>query len=290
MTGGRIIPLNAPTTWQGFAVQMLWHVHHQLALRRPKLGELVAFRNVIDDFPSDTSTDEPAIEALIAAKGYEMAYAPKAIVYNRGPEGTEEFVIQRRRIFAGQVRIALRYKYFTSSLRVRHVLPLAVEAIRSYPRFFLWTFAAMAVESWARLLGLADALRGHEDVVWRPAESTKTVAAAPDRPLTLISVKWTPGSLNTMAFLRDLRVHSEPAGSIFWWDSSQGELLLFVGGESPLEWFEARVEELTREHVRMQPVYSNTASRVSVSWARPLFADRQLVSCRLVTFSSPTPN
>jgi cellulose synthase/poly-beta-1,6-N-acetylglucosamine synthase-like glycosyltransferase len=31
MTGGRIIPLNAPTTWQGFAVQMLWHVHHQLA-------------------------------------------------------------------------------------------------------------------------------------------------------------------------------------------------------------------------------------------------------------------
>jgi len=289
MTGGRIIPLNAPTTWQGFAVQMLWHVHHQLALRRPKLGELVAFRNVIDDFPSDTSTDEPAIEALIAAKGYEMAYAPKAIVYNRGPEGTEEFVIQRRRIFAGQVRIALRYKYFTSSLRVRHVLPLAVEAIRSYPRFFLWTFAAMAVEGWARLLGLADALRGHEDVVWRPAGSTKTVAAA-DTPLTLISVKWTPGSLNTMAFLRDLRVHSEPAGSIFWWDSSQGELLLFVGGESPLEWFEERVEELTREHVRMQPIYSNTASRVSVSWARPMFAGRQLVSCRLVTFSSPTPN
>ena len=293
MTGGRIIPLNAPTTWQGFAVQMLWHVHHQLALRRPKLGELVAFRNVIADFPTDTSTDEPAIEALIAARGYKMAYAPKAIVYNRGPAGTHEFLIQRRRIFAGQVRIALRYKYFTSSLRVRHVLPLAVEAIRSYPRFFLWTFAAMAVESWARLLGLADALRGHEDVVWRPAESTKTVAAetAPDTPLTLISVKWTPGSLNTMAFLRDLRVHTEPAGSIFWWDSSQGELLLFVGGESPLEWFEERVEELTREHVRMQPVYSNTASRVSVSWARPLFAGRELVSCRLVTFSSsPTPN
>jgi len=102
-------------------VQMLWHVHHQLALRRPKLGELVAFRNVIDDFPRDTSTDEPAIEALIAAKGYEMAYAPKAIVYNRGPEGAHEFLIQRRRIFAGQVRIALRYKYFTSSLRMRHV-------------------------------------------------------------------------------------------------------------------------------------------------------------------------
>ena len=89
MTGARVIPLNTPTTWLGFTVQMLWHVHHQLALRKPKLGELVAFRNVIDDFPEDTSTDEPAIEALIAAKGYRLVYAPKAVVYNRGPERRE---------------------------------------------------------------------------------------------------------------------------------------------------------------------------------------------------------
>ena len=290
MTGARVVPLNRPTTWLGFTVQMLWHVHHQLALRKAKLGELVAFRNVIDNFPDDTSTDEPALEALIAAKGLQLVYTPKAVVYNRGPETAAEFLMQRRRIFAGQVRIALRFGYFTSSLRLRHVLPLAIEAFRSYPRFFLWTFAAMGVELWARMLGTYDALRGRDEVVWRHIGSTKRVAADTET-LTLISVRWPPTSLmDTTAFLRDLRRHSEPTGSVFWWDASQGELLLFVGGESPLEWFEHRIEGVTRAHVRPQPVYSNTSERVSVSWVHPVFAEQQLVSCRLLKFPSPALN
>jgi len=120
---------------------------------------------VIDDFPENTATDEPAIEALVVAKGYRLLYTPKAIVYNRGPERMEEFLAQRRRIFAGQVRIALRYGYFTSSLNIRHVIPIVFYEIRNYPRFFVWTLAAMAVESRARLLGLWDGLRRREDVV-----------------------------------------------------------------------------------------------------------------------------
>src|SRR5262249_32981975 len=155
----------------------------------PKLGELIAFRNVIDDFPDDTATDEPAIEALIAAKGLRLEYAPKAVVYNRGPENPQEFLIQRRRIFAGEVRIAMRYGYFTPSMSLRYVIPVAMEAIRTYPQFLAWIFAAMSVELWARLLGLYDGLRGREDVVWRTASSTKTVAARSES-VTLISLKW----------------------------------------------------------------------------------------------------
>ena len=109
-------------------------------------------------------------------------------------------------------------------------------------------------------------------------------------PLTLISVSWPPGTLNAMAFLKDLRTHSEPAGSVFWWDASKGEILLFVGGESPLEWFEERIAPMTREHVRPRPVYSNSASRVTVTWVKPVLADRQLVSCRMVRFTSPAVN
>ena len=109
---------------------------------------------MVENFPDDTSTDEPALEALIASKGYRLVYTPKAVVYNRGPEKMREFLNQRRRVFAGQVRIAVRYGYLTSSLRLRHLLPLAVDAIRSYPRFCIWTVAAMAVECWARVLGL----------------------------------------------------------------------------------------------------------------------------------------
>jgi hypothetical protein len=37
-------------------------------------------------------------------------------------------------------------------------------------------------------------------------------------------------------------------------------------------------------------VYSNTSDRVTVSWVKPVFAERQLVSCRLVKFHSPALN
>src|SRR5262249_6153698 len=158
---------------------------------------------------------------------------------------------------------------------------------RSYPRFVPWTVAAMAVEAYARMLGLFDALSGREDVVWPAAETTKTVAT-PFEPLTLISVKWSPGSLDAIAFLKALRHHSGPAGSVFWWDGNQGEILLFVSTEDPpLQWLQDRIEGVTREHVRPHPVYSNTARRLSVAWVKPMFAERQLVSCRLVKFTSP---
>jgi len=289
MTGARVIPLNIPNTWLGFTVQMLWHVHHQLALRKPKLGEMVAFRNVIDNFPNDTSTDEPALEALIVAQGLRLVYTPKAIVYNRGPESTHEFLVQRRRICAGQVRIALRYGYFTSSMRLRYVLPIAVQAINKYPQFLAWTFAAIAVEGWARLLGLCDALRGREHAVWRHAATTKTIAAD-NESLTLISVRWTPGSLDSGAFLRELRRESDTAGSVFWWDGEQGEVLLFVDGESPIEWFQTRIQGVTREHLRPHPVYSNTSHRLSVSWVKPTVTDEPLVFCDVVKFPSPAVN
>jgi poly-beta-1,6-N-acetyl-D-glucosamine synthase len=247
MTGARVIPLNTPNNWLGFSVQMLWHVHHQLALRNPKLGELVAFRNVVD-VPEDTSTDEPAIEALITAKGYRLFYAPKAVVYNRGPENIQDFMRQRRRVFAGQARVAFRFGYRTSSLVVRNMFPVIVEAIWSHPRFFLWTLATMGIELWARVQGMFDAMRGREDVVWRAITTTKAVVKAPETSdLTLISVRWAPGGLDSVAFLRDLRRLPDPVGSVFWWDWQHGEALLKV--HAPVDRIQTHIRSISREHV-----------------------------------------
>lgn len=270
MTGARAVPLNTPTTWVGFAVQMMWHAHHRLALRRPKLGELVAFRNVIQDFPEDTSTDEPALEALISAKGYRLVYAPKAVVYNHGPRTADEFLTQRRRIGAGQVRIALRYGYFTSSMRLRHAVPLAVDALCSYPSYAFWIFGAMAFEVFARLLGAFDVIFGREPVVWRPIKSSKAVAPASET-LTLMVVRWTPGSLDLPAFLRNLEEQAEPHSSVFWWDGREREVMLRLpAGESPLRWFESRVKAASQS-----------------SALAPIRVGSSPVSWRLVTFGPP---
>jgi hypothetical protein len=141
----------------------------------------------------------------------------------------------------------------TASLDPRHVLPLAFDAVRRYPSFLPWILAVMSVESGSRLLGLFDALARREDHIWRPIGSTKAVAAAPSEPLTLISVKWAPGSLDWSTFLRDLQRLPEPAGSVFWWDRHQGEALLLVGrGESPLESLQRHIDAVTRAHSRRQ--------------------------------------
>ncbi len=274
MTGARVIPLNTPTTFFGFSVQMLWHVHHQLALRRPKLGELVAFRNVVD-IPEDTSTDEPAIEALITAKGYRLVYASKAIVYNRGPENFREFLHQRRRVFTGQVRIAFRYGYLTSSLQMRHAFPLIVEAVRSYPRFFAWILGTMAVELLARLLGLCDALTGPENAIWRPISSSKNVVAASEAPdLALIYIKWAPGSLDSARFLRDLQHLPDPAGSVVWWDGDYGELLMKLDSQdSVVEWLQTQIQSASHDHA---PASLGIEKSPFISW-------------RLVNFPSAPP-
>jgi hypothetical protein len=212
----------------------------------------VAFRNVVD-VPNDTSTDEPAIEALITAKGYRLVYASNAVVYNRGPETVREFLYQRRRVFAGQVRVAFRFRYRTSSLIAKHVFPLAGEALRSHPRFALWTLGTMAIELWARLLGMCDALRGREEVVWRQITTTKAVVKASQAfDLTVISVRWAPGALDSAAFLRDLQRLPNPVGSVFWWDWNHGEALLKMHAQDvPVERIQTHIHTLSRDHIRM---------------------------------------
>ena len=271
MTGARVVPLNTPTSFLGFAVQLLWFVHHHLALRKPKLGELVACRNVITEFPVDTATDDLALEALITRQGYELAYAPKAIVYNRGPENFDDFVLQRRRIFAGEVGIAFKYRYLASSLNIRHVLPLATDAIKTYHRCIPWIFGAMAIELWSRLLGMADALRGREGVIWRHARSTKKVVNAAE-PVTLVAVRWSP-SVDSSAMLLELQRLTEDVGSVFWWNGSEGEVFLKLDDE-----------DLTLEQIqRRLGTLSTPAGASAVAQHGPL------ISYRLVQFGAPAP-
>ena len=44
MAGGHPVPVNPENTFIGFTVHLMWSLHHQIALERPKLGELVAFQ------------------------------------------------------------------------------------------------------------------------------------------------------------------------------------------------------------------------------------------------------
>ncbi|HIE38058.1 MAG TPA: glycosyltransferase [Anaerolineales bacterium] len=180
MTGGRPVPTNDPHTFTGYMIHLLWQLHHQISLRRPKMGELIAFRNFFRQIPRDSAVDEASIEPLIRGQGLRLRYVPEAVVYNRGPETVEDFLRQRRRIYAGHVYVRDTLGYRVSTMKGRHILWLLLTApgIRRDWRYFLWGPAVIGLEVWGRLLGVMDyRVWKRKHAVWEVAKTTKVVAA-----------------------------------------------------------------------------------------------------------------
>ena len=72
MVGGHPTPVNDEAAFLGHAVHLQWRLHDRIARRSPKLGEIVAFRNVVPSIPLDTAVDELSIQgwSCISAIGW----------------------------------------------------------------------------------------------------------------------------------------------------------------------------------------------------------------------------
>jgi hypothetical protein len=166
MVGAHPIPVNDEQTFLGYAVHLLWRLHDQIAREFPKLGEIVAFRNVVPGIPPYTAVDEISIQAAVTQLGYRLVYEPQAIVYNRGPMTVADFLRQRRRIAAGHHQVAKDNGYVASTMSV---WPIGYDLLRSA----LWTVGAVALEAGARGLGYYDFRRKRTHHIWVTAATTK---------------------------------------------------------------------------------------------------------------------
>ena len=175
MVGGHPIPVNGNGTFLGHAVHLQWRLHDRIARNSPKLGEMVAFRNVVPSIPLDTAVDELSIQALITQLGYQLVYEPRAVVYNRGPATVRDFLRQRRRIYAGHLRIRDQQAYSPptmSAWRAGRAL-LGSESF-STPRAALWSLGTVGLEATARALGKYDVVRGrHSQHVWEMCDTDR---------------------------------------------------------------------------------------------------------------------
>lgn len=178
MVGGRPVPINDPRTFMGHAVHLLWRLHDRVARESPKLGEIIAFRNVIPDIPTTSAVDEISIQALITQLGYQLIYQPACIVYNKGPLTARDFLKQRRRIYAGHLKVWHQQHYAASTMKLAPVLRQLL-ASRHFalhtPRQVLWTLGAIALEACARLQGHYDYWRKSEQHIWQMVASTKNL-------------------------------------------------------------------------------------------------------------------
>jgi poly-beta-1,6-N-acetyl-D-glucosamine synthase len=174
MVGGRPIPVNPETTFLGHAVHLQWRLHDRIARESPKLGEIVAFRNVVPSIPVDTAVDEISIQALVTQLGYRLIYEPQAIVYNRGPATVRDFLRQRRRIHAGHLRIVQQQEYAASTMSSSRVLrALLRSGSFTGPRSFVWSMGTVGLEASARALGRYDVGRRRPQHVWEISVTTK---------------------------------------------------------------------------------------------------------------------
>jgi len=180
MVGGRPVPVNDPTTFLGHAVHLLWRLHDRLARIHPKLGEVIAFRNVISGIPTDSPVDEISIQALISQLGYQLIYEPASIVYNKGPLTIRDFLKQRRRIHAGHLQTRDRQNYEASTMKASPIifqLLTCHDFTMSTPKQVLWTLATVMLEGYARLQGTLDYHRKHAYHIWEMVDSTKDLEA-----------------------------------------------------------------------------------------------------------------
>lgn len=180
MTGAQKVPVNVPEHIVGYMSHLRLQMEHQLCLEIPRTGELIAFRKVFTHLPPDVAMDEAFVEAIVIKRGLEVHYAPDALVYNMGPETLSEFVMQRRRNYAGHLHLRRKYGYRVSSLDSTRVLRIGFDEIWKAVRL-VGTFVALAlVEGFARLLGAYDYyLKGRKHVVWDIAWTTKRVEKEP---------------------------------------------------------------------------------------------------------------
>lgn len=175
MAGGRPMPVNDPGTLLGAMARLMWEMHHEIALGSPKLGETIVFRSAaVSNIPAESPVDEASIEALVLQQDLRLAYAPDAVVHNRGPANLKEWLSQRRRIAYGHAWLKRHSAHEISTGANSTVASLLLKHIARQPSNLLPGLFLLGCEAWARFLAGFDARSKHQHQIWDIATSTKT--------------------------------------------------------------------------------------------------------------------
>lgn len=174
MVGAHKVPVNTPDHLVGLFTHLRLRLEHQLCLEIPRLGEMIAFRKVLDRIPPDVAMDEAFVEAFIIQRGMSVRYAPDAVVYNTGPDTISDFVRQRRRNHAGHLYLKAKYGYAVSSIQNTRVARVALKELWGAIQLIWALFLLAVLEGWSRLLGWYDfAIKKERHVVWDMAWTQK---------------------------------------------------------------------------------------------------------------------
>ncbi len=187
MVGAHPIPVDSTDTFFGYAVNLMWTLHHDISMRDPKMGELIAFRNVFRRLDPNVINDELSVHQLVRSAGYRLVYAPDARIRNKGPENLRDFISQRTRCIIGNLQIIRDHNVPVSTMRTLPVIRAALPHVLRNWRRLHWTVGAAALEFYCRLksrsIYRSQEKRQHYKV-WEQVSTTKALDRAEQRTKT----------------------------------------------------------------------------------------------------------
>lgn len=177
IVGGHPIPTNTLDTVAGVASHMIWIMHHYVSMSYPKIGELIAFRDIGTRLPLNTQSDEDILKMELEKSGYHSAYAPNAIVYNRGPETVPDFIKQRTRVNIGEYYVNKDHEDFYIATHDRNQLISALMgAVKELGKKPFKLSIAVCLELISRLKAKSYVAKNKGDIsAWDPVKTTKKV-------------------------------------------------------------------------------------------------------------------
>jgi cellulose synthase/poly-beta-1,6-N-acetylglucosamine synthase-like glycosyltransferase len=176
VVGAHPLPVNRKDTIAGFAVNMLWDMHHRLALIYPKCGEVIAFRNERMQIPVGMQSDEDLIRMQLEAKGFRTEYEGSAYVINKGPENVKDYIKQRTRVNIGERYMKRWFDYDIPTWDKRYLMQAYLSFLKENGTHPFLIMAAMSLEAYARVYATLHVKMDKGDrPVWSMVDSTKKV-------------------------------------------------------------------------------------------------------------------
>ncbi len=179
MVGGRVTPLNSGRNLSTRMVNLIWDLHHEVSLRRPKLGEVVVFRHCFDHLDEESGADEVAIEQKVIKAGLQLLYLPGAIVANRGATNLSDYFRHRVRIHSQHLVSQRSAGYVPSTARLSSGLSGIIRILVTQPGRLLLVGCLAAIEVVARMSSRTLLSAGKRHTNWSPIKSAKTDSFTP---------------------------------------------------------------------------------------------------------------
>ena len=176
IVGGHPLVINEKNRLPDYASKLIWALHHHIALNSPKIGELIAFRDVGTRLPTHNQSDEDFLRAGIESAGLLPVYAPDATTYIRGPETVSDLVKQRFRVNVGQSYMINEVNFYNPARDPKVLFDVFSDTMKDLGYHPIKLMISVMMECACRVTAGVYAKRGKADLsAWDPVSSTKKV-------------------------------------------------------------------------------------------------------------------